>query len=73
MKANIRLSNGSIREAKTRYRTSGTQPKYDTLKAEPGETLGSITERAYGSNNPTNRQKIMNANASLTGEIRVPR
>lgn len=70
---NLKFDSGSVREGKTRYRTSGVDPRHDTLTANAGEGIGSITLRAYGANTTENRQKIRNANASLTGEIRVPR
>jgi len=69
----IRLDHGFTHEGKTRYRTQGTEPRHDTLTVNDGEGIGSITTRAYGANTLENQQKIQHANASLTGEIRVPR
>lgn len=69
----IFLDSGMKREGKTRFRSSGTTPKADTLDVYPGETLGEITLRAYGANTQNNRDKLMRANAKLEGQINVPR
>jgi len=70
---NLKFSDGAKRESKTRYRSSGAMPNAGSLQANIGETLASITLRAYGANTPDNRRKIREANASLTGIIRVPK
>jgi len=64
---------GAEREPKTRYRQRGATRAATTMNAFPGDTLASITERAYGANTPELRARIMRANATLTGEINVPR
>lgn len=70
----FRFSDGSVREGKTRFRTGAAAPRHaDVITANTGESLGSITERAYGINTPGNRAKIVGANATLDGEIIVPR
>ena len=74
MHANIRLNNGVFREGKTRFGTGAAAlPKADSMLVNEGETLGSITARAYGANTAENRRKIQSANGSLTGTIRIPR
>lgn len=70
--ANIHMSDGEVREGKTRYHTYGAAPKSRTIEAYPGESLASITERAYGTNTSVNRQKIRKANGTLDGSINVP-
>lgn len=69
------VDHGNIREGKTRFggTSSVAAPMYDTLEAYPGESLASITTRAYGSNTPRNRARITSANATLEGTINVPR
>lgn len=56
---------------------SGSIPKADTLPIVPNETLGQMTQRAYGANTSALRARIEHANASLdgavVGEIRAPR
>jgi hypothetical protein len=70
----IYMSNGNVQEGKTRYRSgTGAIPRADEVTATPGESIASITERAYGANTPGNRQKINNANSNLDGQIRIPR
>lgn len=69
----IRLNNGSARDAKTRYRSYGTEPACKTINANPGESLGSLASRGYGANTAENREKIVRANATLDGQIRIPK
>lgn len=74
-RSNILFDSGDKREGKTRVRgAKDDAPRYDTLDAYPGESLASITTRAYGANTERNREKIRQANnADLRGTIRVPR
>jgi hypothetical protein len=72
-RSTIYLDTGKVREGKTRYRTSGAVPRADYIEIYPGDTLATITTRAYGANTPENRERIRGANASLEGLIRVPR
>jgi len=73
MRSSFRFSNGVQRETKTRFGTgSAAVRRSNTLTANDGESLGSITLRAYGANTPELRNRIVNANASLSGEIVVP-
>jgi len=69
----VYLDNGGTREPKTRYRTGGVAPRADSIETFPGDTLATITKRAYGANTQENRERIRNANANLEGTIRVPR
>jgi hypothetical protein len=71
-KSIINLRHGFERDPKTRHHEYGAQPNARQLLAMPGETLGSITLRAYGANTANYRQKILSANASLNGAINVP-
>lgn len=73
MRSSFRFSNGVQRETKTRFGTgSAAIRRAKVITANEGESLGSITLRAYGANTPELRNKIVNANASLNGEIIVP-
>lgn len=72
----INLNSGAEREPHTGIQSTPTGavvPRADTIIAHHGETLHSIVTRAYGVNTRTNRERINAANATLTGEIRVPR
>lgn len=73
MRSSFKFSNGEQREGKTRYRAYGAERAARTIQANNNETLASITLRAYGANTAQNRAKITAANASLTGEIKVPK
>lgn len=73
MRAEIRLNNGSGKDGKTRYRTHGTEPVADYIEVADDESLGSIAVRAYGANTAANREKLVRANASFSGRVRVPR
>lgn len=70
---NIFLNHGHTPEPRTSLTTRGATPRYDKIEALPGESLASLTYRAYGENNSVKRQKIVNANATLDGVINVPR
>ena len=69
----IFLNHGQAPEPRTSLTTSGAVPRHDTIEALPGESLASITQRAYGENSSVKRQKIVNANGNLNGVINVPR
>lgn len=72
--SSLKFSDGVAREGKTRYATgSGAVRRSDVVAANPGESLASITQRAYGANSAENRAKIVGANATLSGDIVVPR
>lgn len=44
-----------------------------TYQADPNETLGSITTRAYGVNSDYYRHRIEQANTTLDGQIVIPK
>lgn len=73
MRSSIFVDDGSIREGKTRVRTSGVTPRSDTLEVYPGENVDSIVRRAYGTNTEAYRDKLIAANNKLEGKINVPR
>lgn len=51
----------------------GAVGRRDTIEANIGESLASLTERAYGVNTPYYRERIMSANGNLKGTVYVPR
>jgi hypothetical protein len=70
----IILRGDVTRDSRTGYQSGqGAQPRADVLSVNDGETLGSITERAYGANTPELRDRITRANGNLSGEIIAPR
>lgn len=77
MRSTFKFSDGVTRESKTRFAPAlnSVAPAYDELTAHHGETLSSITTRAYGPDGNTleNQRRIMNANPRLVGQINVPR
>ena len=73
MRTSIRSDDGSVREGKTRVRTTGVTPQAHTLEVYPGEKIDSIVRRAYGTNTERYRDKLTAANAKLEGTIHVPR
>lgn len=70
---NIILSGGAT-ELETIVKTAvDAVRRAETLLVNEGESLGSITMRAYGANTRALRDKISQANANLTGSVVIPK
>lgn len=74
-KSPIIMRHGAFRDPQmTIHRVSSAAvPKADNVIAGDGDTLASITQRAYGANTPELQERIKRANGSLTGSVRAPR
>ncbi len=51
----------------------GAVRRFDKFQVNDGESIASVTQRAYGVNTPEFRERIEAANPRLEGTINVPR
>lgn len=49
------------------------EPKHDVVVTGAGDTLASVTQRAYGHNSRAAQERILAANANLDGFVKAPR
>lgn len=71
----IRLRAGDFRDPKmvVSPTSHAAPPKADEIVTGIGDTLASITQRAYGHNGRAAQERILAANGNLSGTVRAPR
>lgn len=69
----IRLDNGEEDYNPDIPSADGAVPSAIYISSPETESLGELTHRAYGANTQSNRAKLLRANTSLNGVVRVPR
>lgn len=70
----VRLNNGLHTTPRTDVRSGNAAiPQSGLLRVNDGESIASITERAYGANTWEYQQKLKLANGRLAGDIIVPK
>lgn len=68
------FNTGAGRDPRTRFGVSHAATRaHDTLEVYPGEEIGSVVRRAYGTYSAELADKIRRANAEIKGIIHVPR
>lgn len=68
------FNTGAGRDPKTRFGISHAATRaHTTIEVYPGEEIGSVVRRAYGTFTTELADKLRRANAEIKGTINVPR